>query len=135
MRSRLHVVSGRRSDPCRFLEQAETSLTVELSADETLDAIGRTARLDAVLRARYAALLAPTPSEPTEADSETVRYLDAAQTASYLGISRSTVVRLTKAGTLPCIRPTDGSVRYDRQDLDSFMTARKGVRTSVLLPP
>jgi excisionase family DNA binding protein len=136
MRSRFQLLEAHHpSEVSLLLERAEC-LAAGLSAGKILDAIGRTARLDAVLRARHAALLASTRPEPLQPAPEINRYLDAAKTARYLNVSRSTVARLTKAGALPCIHPSDGSVRYDRQDLDSFMNARKrGVSTSVLLPP
>lgn len=134
MRSRFHVLSGQHpSDLSRILDRAE-SLASELPAGKILDAIGRTARLDAVLRARYSALLAPTPPVQAQSDPEAARYLDAVRTAAYLGVSKSTVVRLTKAGAIPCIRPSPptegalpakGAVRYDRQALDAFMEGRK----------
>lgn len=126
MRSRFRVVSGHDpSEFSRLLDRAE-SMAAELPAAKILDAIGHTARLDAVLRARYFALLAPSPPVQTQPDpGEGARYLDTARTARYLGVSRSTVVRLTRAGTLPSIHASLGTVRYDRQDLDALMARGK----------
>jgi len=106
-----------------LIEQVEGAAG-ELSAGELLEAIGKTARLDAVLRTRYAALVAPLPAPALT--PEAARYLTAAAAADYLGVSKSTVGRLSKAGTLPCSRPSPGTVRFDRQDLDAFAASVKG---------
>lgn len=125
MRSRLHAVTGQHpSELSTLLDRAE-ALAGELPRGKVLDAIARTARLDALLRARYSTLLASSRPETVQPDPEVSRYLDTPKTARYLGVSRSTVVRLTKAGTLPCTRPSDAVVRYDRQDLDGYMERRK----------
>jgi excisionase family DNA binding protein len=97
---------------------------VGLSAEDLLNAIGCTVRLDVVLRSRYAALTT-SPRPAAQSEPESPRYLDTDEAARYLNVSRSTVVRLTQAGNLRCTRPSAGVVRYDRQDLDSFMNARK----------
>jgi excisionase family DNA binding protein len=121
MRSRLSAVPpGRAAHFLALFEQLEAGAG-ELSAGEVLEAVGRSARLEAMLRARYAALAAsaavPLPTPPAEAN----RYLGAAAAATYLGISKATVVRLVKAGTLPVCRPSEGTVRFDRADLDAHM--------------
>lgn len=99
-----------------LLEEIELSVS-DLAEQDLLDAIGRTARVSAILRARYA-VLSPGPPPPA---SNTPRYLDAAGAAEYLGLSRSTVVRLASSGKLMCCRPSQGTVRFDRIDLDAYM--------------
>jgi excisionase family DNA binding protein len=124
MRSRLAAVSRGRTDRLADLIAEVEGMAEGLSVAEVLDVIGRTGRLDAILRARYSALATAPPL--TAADPDSPRYLDAAQAAGYLGVSRSTVLRLEKAGALPCCRPSEGVVRFDRADLDSFMRGTKG---------
>lgn len=119
MRSRSAAVSRARTDRLADLMAELEGLADGLTGAEVLDAIGRTGRLDAILRTRFLTLAAPSPLTATAPDSP--RYLDAAQAAGYLGVSRSTVLRLAKAGTLPCCRPSEGVVRFDRAELDRFM--------------
>ena len=88
-----------------------------LTAAEALEAIGRTAQLDALLRSRLAAL----HSAPPAASADARRYLDTAAAADYLGVSRSTVIRLRRSGALPGSRPSEGVIRFDREALDRFM--------------
>jgi excisionase family DNA binding protein len=124
MRSRFQALSGHPpTEFGRLLDRAE-SLASELPAGKILDAIGRTARLDAVLRARLSAVRTPGAA-PAQPDPEAGRYMNVADAARYLAVSRSTILRLTKVKILPCSRPSEGVVRYDRCALDAFMTARK----------
>lgn len=120
MRSSLKTVSAATLDRLAALFEQAEALAGELSAAEGLDAIGRAARLEAVLRARYAALTAPSTPLP-QALPELPRYLDAAAAADYLGVSKSTVLRLAKAGLLRALRPSENIVRFDCQNLDRFM--------------
>ncbi len=126
MRSRPTAVPPGRADGLlALLEQAEASADA-LTSGELLEAIGRTARLEAVLRARYAALAASASTSPAAAPlPEAPRYLDAATAAGYLGVSKSTVLRLAKAGVLPVRRPSEGIIRFGREDLDTYMGTRR----------
>jgi excisionase family DNA binding protein len=124
MRSGLRGLPGRgESRLLTLLAEAERSAS-DVAEDEVLPAIGRTVELETVLRARYAALVASPASIP--AVPEAPRYLDTDGAATYLGISRSTVVRLAQAGTLLSLRPSPGTVRFDRIDLDAYMARRRG---------
>jgi excisionase family DNA binding protein len=112
---------GRLDDIFTRLEAVAGSL----SAEELLDAIGRTARVDAVLRARHGALEAATTAAPSAPPADAPRYLDAVAAASYLGVSKSTVVRLAKGGSLHPLRPSEGVVRFDRVELDAYISGKK----------
>jgi excisionase family DNA binding protein len=123
MRSRLTAVpAGRAGQLMALFEQLEAGAGA-LSSGEVLDAIGRAGRLEALLRARYATLAAPAPALMAAQDG--ARYLDAAAAADYIGVSKSTVFRLARAGRLPLRRPSEGTVRFDRQDLDAYMSSEK----------
>lgn len=127
LRNRLTAVpAGRFERLSAAFEQAEAAATDErLSPGEVLEAIARTGRLEAVLRARYLAVSTPHTPAPI---SDAPRYLGAAQAASYLGVSRSTVWRLAKAGELSCRRPSEGTARFDREELDAYMRPPGRVR-------
>jgi excisionase family DNA binding protein len=130
MRSGLSGLLGRgERHLLTLLAEAERS-AADVAEDEVLVAIGRTAQLETILRARYSALVASPAHIPAAPDAP--RYLDADGAATYLGISRSTVVRLAQAGTLPSARPSPGTVRFDRQDLDAYMARSRGTRPSGL---
>lgn len=121
MRSRLAALQSRRSGRALDLFEALEASASGLGAVELLDALGQAARLKAVLVARYTALAA-SPVAPLPSASEgAARYLDAMAAAKYLGVSKSTVVRLAKAGTLPSCHPSSGTVRFDRYVLDAYM--------------
>jgi excisionase family DNA binding protein len=119
MRSRLTEVPRGRTDRLAELMAEIEGMAAGLTGPEVLDLIGRTGRLAAILQAHYAVLSA-APS-PTAAGSDSPPYFDAAQAASYLGVSRSTVLRLEKAGKLPSCRPSEGTVRFDRRLLVDYM--------------
>ncbi len=123
MRSSLRTVSAARTDRLTALFAEAEAVVGDLSAaGELLEAIARTARLDALLRARYGALESSAMAPPATAPPKSPpRYLDASGAADYLGISRSTVQRLAKAGALRSLRPSEGIVRFDRADLDAYM--------------
>ena len=106
--------------PRSRLERAE-ALAEGLSAGDLLGAISRTARLDAVLRTRYGALEGRSAAPPPIVPPDGPRYLDATQAGQYLGVSKSTVVRLASAGKLRALRPSQGVVRFDRRELDAYM--------------
>lgn len=100
------------------------SAAAELSAGEALAAVERAARVEAILRGRYVALAAAAvaphgPSDPQEPCSP--RFLDAGAAAAYIGVSKSTLLRRAKAGKIPIRRPSPGTVRFDREDLDAYM--------------
>jgi excisionase family DNA binding protein len=122
MRSRLRAVSASRSEGLGNLFEALEAAAPELPSNGLLEAIALTGRLDAVLRARYAALSAPPAALPA---AEGPRYLNTDQVAAYFGVSPSTVRRLCEKGLLPCSRLSEGVVRFDRQDLDAFAASRK----------
>lgn len=132
MRSRLAAVpAGRTERLLTLLEQVE-AMAGDLSAGELLDVIGRTSRLDTVLRTRYATLTAPSGTVEIPTSQDARRFLDVAGAADYLSVSKSTILRLAKAGTLRSCRPAgtvrEGRgrlVRFDRQDLDAYMNSRK----------
>jgi excisionase family DNA binding protein len=107
------VASERQVDALfEHLEQLAPTLT----ADAALGAIARTARVDAVLRARHAALAAPPA-----ASASLPRYLGAKDAAAFLVVSRSTLLRLVKGGKVRESRPSKGVVRFDREELERFM--------------
>lgn len=54
-----------------------------------------------------------------------VRYLDYAAASKYVGLSRYTLHRLVKAGELRMVKVGSAS-RFDREDLDRLMAARRG---------
>lgn len=89
----------------------------QLSSADAKDSIGRAASLGAVLSARFMAAAAPQKAD--EGDGR--RYLAAKDAARFTGLSRATLNRLEKAGTLHPSRPVDGSVRYDRRELEAMM--------------
>jgi excisionase family DNA binding protein len=122
MRSSLRGLSRERGTGISTLLEELELRVHELSEQDLLEAIGRTARVDAILRARYTLLMPAPPSPPPTIP----RYLDAAEAAEYLGVSRSTVVRLAISGKLVCCRPSKGTVRFDRRDLDAYMERARG---------
>jgi DNA binding domain, excisionase family len=129
MRSSLTAVPAGRTDRLLTLLEQVEAVAGDLSADVLLDVIGRTARLETVLRSRYAVLMGPAHETPMPSSGP--RYLDVAAAADYLSVSKSTVLRLAKTGTLHSCRPK-GTVRegvrllrFDRQDLDDYMKERR----------
>jgi excisionase family DNA binding protein len=120
MRSRLRSVPQGRVDRVAGLLAELAAIAPTLTVAEALDAIGRTAQLDAVLRSRLATLAAAPPPAPADAR----RYLDTADAADYLGVSRSTVIRLQRSGAIETCRPVESIVRFDRDALDRFMAGR-----------
>lgn len=95
------------------LERASEKATpAELKAS-----IGRTATLGAVLQARFLATASPTPG----AGDVLPRFLAPKDAAVFLGISRSTLLRLVDSGKLRPSHPTEGSVRFDRRELEELM--------------
>jgi len=52
------------------------------------------------------------------------RYLSPAQVAEMLGVSRSTVLRLLRSGTLTSIRVGPRTIRVSLAELERFMEAR-----------
>src|SRR5437773_1979455 len=100
MRSFPRPASAAALDRLVALFELGEAMAGELSAGEALDALGRAARLEAVLHARYATLAVSPAAPPPAPLSDTPRYLDAAAASAYLGVSKSTVLRLAKAGAL-----------------------------------
>lgn len=117
----MKAVTATRTDRLAALFQDLEVVAADLTAGKLLDAIGRTARLDAVLRARYAALEASVPAPAPAPLPDEPRYLDAVAAGAYLGVSRSTVLRLVAAKKLIQVQASAGVVRFDKVDLDSFM--------------
>jgi excisionase family DNA binding protein len=105
------------------LSDVETAAACISSSSEALDCIARAVRVQEVLRLRLAALSGQGASSPA---SEVPRYLDAAAAAAYLGVSRSTLRRLILAKKVPAIHPSEGVVRFDREQLDRFMAGPAG---------
>jgi excisionase family DNA binding protein len=54
------------------------------------------------------------------------RYLSPAQVAEMLGVSRSTVLRLLRSGTLTSIRVGPRTIRVPAGALDAFICERSG---------
>jgi excisionase family DNA binding protein len=101
-----------------LFEQLERETTAA-TAEELNASIGRAASLSAVFHARYMAAVSQTAAAPS-----LPRYLDPKAAAAFLGISRSTLLRLARAETLRSIHPTEGTVRFDRLELEAFMECR-----------
>lgn len=57
----------------------------------------------------------------------TGRLLTARDVAGRLGVSAETVLRWTRAGTLPAIRLPGGALRYREADLDGWLADRTTV--------
>src|SRR5262245_44078800 len=112
MRSLSVVREASRPTVRALLEEAATlASSAELSADDALEAPGHAARVEALLRARHAALAAvPAASGPAAVVLDGPGYLDAQEAANHLGVSRSTVLRLSRAGKLATCRPSPGAV-------------------------
>jgi len=96
-----------------LLEQAEI-VAGAVPLEDLLEAVARTARLDVVLRARYGASQISAAAPPSAPAPSRPRYLDISATAEYMDVSKSTVLRLVKAGKLSVLRPSKGVVRFDR---------------------
>ena len=129
MRSFPRLASAAVLDRLAALFERAEAVSGELSPDGALDALGRAARLEALFRSRYAALASPAVVSSPTALPEGPRYLNAAAAGEYLGVSKSTMLRLAKAGTIRACRPSKGIVRFDRADLDAYMagtTRRRG---------
>jgi excisionase family DNA binding protein len=107
------------------LEEVEAEAS-GLSSAEALELLGRSSRLDAALRGRYLALTVQVQAAASASSGEPAtngpRYLDPAEASAFLGVSKSTILRLEKAGRLTSCRPSDGVVRFDREELEEFMT-------------
>jgi excisionase family DNA binding protein len=60
------------------------------------------------------------------------RWLSVDEAARHLGVSRATVFKLAGEGRLNVSRPTPGTTRFDREELDRYMVGaarrRRGVR-------
>jgi excisionase family DNA binding protein len=60
------------------------------------------------------------------------RWLSVDEAARHLGVSRATVFKLAAEGRLNVSRPTPGTTRFDRNELDAYMQGaarrRRGVR-------
>jgi excisionase family DNA binding protein len=58
--------------------------------------------------------------------------LTAREVGEILGVSAETILRWTRAGTLPAIRLPSGAIRYREGDLDEWLatraTGRSGLR-------
>lgn len=52
------------------------------------------------------------------------RYFDTRAAENYTGLSRWTLARASKRGELRVIK-VGSAIRYDREDLDSFMRGRR----------
>lgn len=50
--------------------------------------------------------------------------LDKKAVAELLGVSTATVLRWTRAGTLPSVRLTDRTVRFRPSEIDAFIESR-----------
>jgi excisionase family DNA binding protein len=62
-------------------------------------------------------------STTEKADSR--RYLNTAEAADYLGISKGTLYNLMSAGNIPLVRIGARRIRFDRADLDRWMERHK----------
>jgi excisionase family DNA binding protein len=56
--------------------------------------------------------------------------LDASEAAILLRMGNAKVLRLAKAGGIPCVVLPDGEYRFDRSDLASWIAAHKRPTTS-----
>lgn len=57
--------------------------------------------------------------------SDTQTLIDAAEVAKRLGVSRRTVERFARAGTIPCVRLSVRALRFDPVDVERYIAARK----------
>lgn len=48
-------------------------------------------------------------------------FLTVAETASYLGMSKSSIYKMALKGTLPSYKPTGGRVLFKRKELDAWV--------------
>lgn len=110
--------------PCAERLAALFEVIEQESADATAEdlkvSIGLAASLGAVFQARYVAAVSSAPASSALLS----RYLDPKAAAAFLGISRSTLLRLVKVKALCPSHPTEGTVRFDREALERFMAER-----------
>lgn len=74
------------------------------------------------MEATIADILAEVKALRAEQARMFARWLSPEDAAAYLFVSRATVDRLVGEGRLNASRPTSGSVRLDREELDRYMT-------------
>lgn len=56
------------------------------------------------------------------------RYLSANEAARYLGVSRSTFLKIRAIHNIPAVRIWNNQLRYDTKDLDRYAQSQKATR-------
>jgi Helix-turn-helix domain len=131
--ARLAVVSAARGRRVEELFGELEDLVPLLSEPESLEAIGQTAKLSALLSARNVGLAVESMAAPTERPSGDLDggMLTAKQAARWLSLPLPSFYRLVRGGQIPkVVLGTGGkrgaaTYRFDPSDLRSYVAARR----------
>lgn len=77
------------------------------------------------LLGRLCPLMEPTSTQKPIGERMSPGFLSPRQAADYLGISLSSLYRITKAGKVPVYRPVPDAPRLKVSDLDAFALSRR----------